>query len=820
MLSPSLRDDLHIALRRVVRAKGASLLIVFLLSLAIAMGACVFATAYGMLWKSLPFPMHRELVQLTGHSNKMGIDLGWSVPYFDAVARHSRQLEGVSAYRRKELAQTDDAGRYTSTVESVTAEPRLFAVLGATPAKGRLLASDDARPGADPVALISDAFWRDSFNGTGDILERKLYLAGRAYRIVGVLPPSFVFPDRAVQVWLPLGFTPAETAMENAGSFGDLRAIARLRPGATAASADAEMSSLVKADETLSWISGQIGLRLQAKPLRALWLDGRENSLKLMLVAVTLAFAVTVANAYNLFLLGLLKRRQELALLESVGATAFRRSTQIALEAGALTIAATLLAAAATPLGVALLRHFDVLPNGMPQHIGLDGATVLALLAMCGAATAALASCGVVFNRQNVFEVLRQTGNGQTASSRVHLLRQGLVMAQIAITFVLLFATALLVRSSNRLLEQDLGFERSGRVVGRLQPAIEHGDADADLLREQMAAWRNSVASTPGVEAVAFSSSVPFSENVTLEALSGTAAGITAEDSSHKAYVAHVSPDYPGALGLRLRQGRAFLSAEAEGEAAVALIDTVLADRYFAGVDPIGRSIGVTGGSEGAARTVTVVGVVGRIRQRTLAEEDEYPSIYLPSAVPYALPGVPLSSVEFVVKARRSDNVADQLEQQLKRNAPSLRMAGLVTLEQRIDDTIADLLRLNTMLKILSAVTMLLSTVGLYALLAHSVAMRTREYGIRQALGATARHLLQSVLIQGAKLVAISVACAVPVALLVGSLLKARLHEPALVDVRALAGVGALLILVGLLANAVPAYRASRVNPMEALRTE
>lgn len=813
-------DDLRIAIRRAMRSTGTSLTVVLLLSLAIAVNACVFSVAYGMLWKPLPYRAQDSLVQLTARSTKMGIELGWSIPYLDVIARNSRQLEDVGAYRRKELALVDPGGNYTGVAEVLLAEPQLFALLGASPEIGRLPGPDDAKPNADPVALISHDFWQSRFGASASVLDQKVRLAGRAYRIVGVLPRSFAFPDRNVQVVMPMGFSAEETAVENAGSFGDLHVIGRLKPSSTMRGASSEISGLVNGNETLKWVSDQIGLKLDAQPLRTLWLDGRENSLKSMLVAALLVFVVTVANIYNVFMLRLLKRRQELALLEAVGATKARRSWQITLEAAVLGVVATIAAIAIAPAGFAVLRGLDVLPTGIPQSIGLDGATAFAVLAMCVIASIFLASSSLVFSRQNVFEVLRQTGNGQTAGSRIHLLRQGLVIGQLAVTFILLFATLLLIRSSHRLLDEDVGFDRSGQLVGTLQPSLSEQGLDPEVIRAQMAAWVAAVAATSDVESVALTSSAPFSKNVTLEGIRAAGIHTIGEGEQHKAYISYVSADYPRAVGLRIVGGRMFTTAEAERRAPVALVDSDIARRYFPEGNPIGRTIGVAGGSDEVIMDVTIVGVVAKVRQRTLANEDEYPSVYLPSAVPFALPGLPLDSVEFVVRTDRTDSIEGLLIQQLRSNAPSLRLTKVVTMESRIDGTIIDFLRLNTMLQLLSAVTVLLTAVGLYALLAHSVEMRRREFGIRQALGASTRDLLLGVLAQGSKMIVISFAFGVPTALLVGSILKPRLHDAPMVDMAALLVVCMLLSVVGLAANLIPAYRASRVSPMEALRSE
>jgi hypothetical protein len=321
----------------------------------------------------------------------------------------------------------------------------------------------------------------------------------------------------------------------------------------------------------------------------------------------------------------------------------------------------------------------------------------------------------------------------------------------------------------------------------------------------------------PGVEAVGLATSAPFGDNVTLEAFRGP--GDTGTELP-KAYIAHANADYLRALGARLLKGRAFTVAEAEQRAPVVVIDADLAARAFGDADPIGRTLGVTGGADGALTDATVVGVVGRLRQRTLAERDEYPSLFLPAAVPYAVPGIPVNELELVVRTRGAGVTVETLQARLRAEAPGLRLTDALPMPRRIAGTIADALRLATLLQVLSAATVLLTAVGLYALLAHAVAMRQREFGIRQALGATARDLMAAVLGQGARMLALAFAFGVPLALVLGALLAPRLHRLSPSDPVSLLVVGALLVAVGAAANAVPAWRAARVRPMDALRNE
>lgn len=807
--------DLQTAWRRIVRGRGTAIAIVGLLALAMAVVAGLFSVAHGLLWKPLPYPAESRLVQLTARSASMGIDLGWSVPYLAAVAQDSREFDTVAGYRRAEMSETDTEGRFVAALDVLHAEPSLLSLLGVQPLRGRLLETGDAVAGAEPVALLSAAFWQARYAGADSALGQRILVGGRAYRVAGILPESFGFPLRGTQVVLPLGFSAADRAIDQAGSFGSLRAIARLREGASAQAASAEMARIAGSEPTLAALAEQIALQLDARPLREIWLEGRAGSLQALLLAALLVYAVVLANAYNLFVLRLLRRRQEFAVQEAMGAPLSRRLRQVGLEAAILAGIAGALALALVAPGMALLGYFEVVPRDLPQAIGIDAATLLAIAAMWATAVLVLGSAALALRLRRTFEVLRQTGNGQTASGALHRLRKMLVAAQFVAAFVLLYATLLLARSAQQLLAEDLGFDRGGVVVATLQPASSL-DAGPEQVRRQLAGLLRVLQASPGVQAAGLTSSAPFSRNVTLEAFQTAAASGTLEASAPKAYVAHVSEGMVPALGLRLLSGRNFSAAEAAARAPLVLIDEALAQRHFGAADPLGASLIVS--DDGAPRRVSVVGVVAGIRQRVLQTGDQYPSLYLPDSLPYAVPGVPLESVELVVRSAQPAALREALPRLLRDASPSLRVSDALSMQERVADTIADALRLNQLLQILSVLTLLLTATGLYTLLAHAVAVRQREFGIRQAIGASAARLRRELLLQGARLLAVALAVGIPAALLLSLLLRSRLHQIGVIDPPSLGAAIVLLFGVGLAANLFPARRAAAVKPSEALR--
>lgn len=811
-------DDFLIAYRRMVRSKGSSLAVILLLATALGASACMFAVANGLLWKPLPYPHSDRLVSLDVSSGKMGIPLGWSIPYLDQVLRRTSTLASVAGYRSGDVALVDDRGGFTGSTRAITAQPSIFRMLGLQAVQGRLLVDDDTAKGAAPVAVIGWELWSSRYGAATSAVGSTIRVSGRDHLIVGVLPRESGFPSGNVQLWLPLELSEASRDPRNAGSFGDLRAMALMRPGVRALAVDREMMQLARGEPTLKSIADHIALKLEAVPLRRVWVGDREQSVKSMLLATLMVFAVTLANVCNLFMLRLLWRRQESAMLQALGADRLRRMRQLLFEAAMLSGLAAVLALMMAPLGLSVLRHFDILPADLPVAVGIDAATLVLLSAMTAVVAGLLAACSLLFGTQSVYEVLRQTGNGQTASRSAHRAREVLVVVQITMTLVLLLGTALLMRSSHNLLAQEIGFQREGRLVGTLASLDPGDESQYPLDRSRLAQWASEVAALPGVAAVGMASSAPFGDVVSVAGFRRPGTGNDAPDQQPSAYVSFVSPGYFRALGLPVRRGRAFTDEEARSAAPVSIVDEELARNHFGTEDPIGRTLTLNQDA-GVMLETTVVGVVGVIRQRTLFGRDEYPSVYVPETVPYRVRGIPSDGLEVVIRGSAPEALARGLPARLERTTRTFRFTRLVTLQERVADTIIDRLRLNGLLQILGAIALVLTAVGLYATLFYMVTMRYREFGIRKALGASAERLMVDVLRKGARLMAISFALALPLSFALGRLLEPRLFGVSAIDPLSLAAVFGIFAVVGLAANAWPAYRASRASPMDALRS-
>ncbi|HEY0180830.1 MAG TPA: ADOP family duplicated permease [Dokdonella sp.] len=782
---------------------------VVLLGLAFGALACVFGVVYGLLYKPLPFLHSDQLVTVESRILGIPFDTGLSVPLRDELARNAHTLDGVAAYRTNEVTLRDDGGRRTGTLKTAQIEPELFGLLGAQPALGRLFAAEDVTENAARGAILSWDEWQRRFAGAADAIGRRIRVGGDDYRVLGVMPQGFAFPSRQTGLWLPLGFTAAQHERSHAGSFDGTRVVARLRAGVEPASAADEAASIAKSIPELDGAFGN-DFRVTVEPLRSLWVGDRREALLLMLLAVSMVWLVTAANVANLCLARALARRHEAALTAALGASPRRRASAAAAEAAALCVAGVLLGYALLPAGTALLRRFDLLPAGTPQAIGIDAPTLALIALLAVALCAVLALVGVSVQRGNLADMIRRGGSRQTAGGGAQAARKTLVVAQIALTVALLFGIGVLLRSSHNLLGEDVGFRRDHLLYAALDDLVPAG-AKPELRAARIGELVARARALPGVVAVGLGNMVPFGDSISTS--NYTPPG--QEDAKDKpvGYDRKIDQGYFAALGVPILRGRAFGADEVRARAPLAIVDELFAKRHFGDGDALGRHFRIGTGPDTPDRELTIVGVVPTLKQRSLAEVADQPSIYQPDPAPPYAALIARTSVDPAAIVAPLKALGAEI-------APNEAIDPIVTLDDRIADTLADRTRLNALLGLLGATALLLAAVGLYAVLAYAVRLRVPEFGVHLALGARPRQVLRAVLGHGLRLIGAGLALGLPLAYAFARLLSARLYRVGALDPATLGAVAAVLAAIGLAACWLPARRASRVDPVVALRNE
>ena len=810
--------DLRFAWRRLARSPGFSATVILLLGLTLGANASMFSVLYGLLYKPLPFAGSDRIVALDVRMANMGMNVGLSVPYFEEMSAKAKTLDALAAYRERQVGSGDDSASETA-YKAVLVQPAIFPMLGARPALGRLIVDDDVQEGAARSVVIGWDLWQTRYAGAENAIGQVLKLADGDYRVVGVLPRGFGFPRNTTQLWLPLHFSAAERAPEQAGAFSDLNAIARLKAQSVPADVAGEMDSMAREMPGLKEIVGLIGFQASAAPLRSVWLGNRASALELMLLAVALVLLVAVANIGNLYIARMLARRRELAVLDALGASPWRRLRQTIAETLTLCSLGALLGVATIPPALELLRRFDLVPGDTPQAIGVDPVTLAFIAVLAVVLALIMAASSAFLQSRNLALAIRAGGARQTAGRGAQRARQGLIVTQIALTAALLVGVGLLLRSSQRLLAEDVGFNRNQLAISAIAdlPRAEGGAAaDAASNEAAQAATRQfveRVRALPGVSVVGLGSLAPFgwSMSVSNFALPGQ------EDSDPAtqpvANRAFVNADYFSALGTTFVRGRAFTAEEVHSGAAVAVVDAKFARQVFGDRDALGQKFMMGVSDQAPMRELTIVGIVPTQKLHSLDEKAERPTAYQPEELP--LNGMLLVRV-------RSDPaaLAAPIREIFRGIAPRAKLRDVVPMTERIADSLRDVTRLNALLQLLGAMSLALAAVGLYAVLAYSVRMRTNEFGVRMALGASRSGVLRNVLLQGVRLIAAGLVLALPLAYMLATLLGTRLYRIGAFDTVTLLAVASLLGAVALLACWLPARRAASVSPIEALRYE
>jgi putative ABC transport system permease protein len=789
-------NDLRIAFRQLRRAPGFTAVAVATLGL--GLGACVaiFSVVDGVLLRPLTYPESQRLVTLQ-ETNLPRWPAGSiavaPAKYFD-WQKAATSVESLAAYRGASYNLTG-AGPAVQ-VEAIRMTANTLATLRVRPLLGRDFTADEDVPGHDTVVLLSHGFWQRQLGGRPDAVGQTLQLGGRSLTVIGVLPPSFQL-HRAVDVYAPAAFTAADRDNRTSHT---ITVIGRLAPGVTPEQANAEMA--VVAEELARRYparEGRWGVRVT--PL----LEARVGEVRVLLLsllgAVSLLLSIACANVAHLLLARASARAGELKVRAALGASRGRLVRQLLVESLLLALAAGLLGLGIARAGTSAL--LALAPDNLPrvQEIGLDGRAVVvaALLVL---------TTGVAFGLVPAFQSTR-LGRGlrQGGSTGRQGLRGVLVAAEVAIALVLLAGAGLLMRSFVRLQAVHPGFTARGALaVGVALPPGKYPRGPRQVAFVAQALERLVV--IPGVTAVgAVAPLLPFASPRAPAVLLSVEGRPGLEPDT--AYYA-VSAGYFQAMGIPVLRGRAFEAGDRAGAKRVTIINQALARRYFSGQDPVGKRIKVTM-DEDVWREI--VGVVGDIKHGGLDREVQ-PQTYEP------ITQVPFSGVTFVVRAQAPAALAPEIAAAVAAVDRDQPIASLRPLSDWVAVSTARQRFAMLLFAVFSAVAMVLAAVGIYGVMGYAVARRTREIGIRMALGSTAGAVVRLFLRQGGTLVVIGIAAGVVGALLVTRFLGGMLYATSPHDPGTFAAVALLLALAAGVASVVPARRATRVDPMVALRQE
>jgi putative ABC transport system permease protein len=799
--------DARVGLRALAKTPTFTATAVLCAALGIGTTGAILSATYAVLIRPLPYPDADRLVAVYGENTVRGYkDTNISWPDYRSWRDGTRALASLGIWTWTTATLSGDAPE-AERVEAAWVSANLFPTLRVHPIIGRDFTEDEETPGRDLVVLLSHSLWQRRFAGDSTIVGKKTTIDGRAYTVVGVMPPGFNFPDRG-QLWTPFATNPANEVHENRGYAG---AIGRLKPGVTLEQARADLHA-IDAALARQFPDANYGWRAEVKSMRDDLVGDYERPLKVFLAAVLLVLLLVCANLANLMLARATTRAREIAIRSALGASRVRLTLQLLTESLIIAMCGGMIGVAIAWWGVRLLRF--AFPDQSPPFyvsLGLDAPTLA-----CIAGLTLLT--GILFGtipalRATRFELgtaLRDGARGGGSSLHRSRLRGALVIAEIAISVVLLVGAMLLVRSYRNLAGTSLGFDEQGILSARLTlPSARYTRAQAKAFYDELLARLRREA---GVTMVASAQGIPFSGwNVQSEAaVEGAPPPKRGEE-----LVVHfqfATPDFFKAIGVRLLRGRWFTDADRDSLNPVVVVNEQMVARGFGGSNPVGKRVRVGGSRE---RFATVVGVIRDFRHYKLPEPMG-PAVYYPYAV------YPARQQTIVMRTTRADPhvLIPTLRAAVRAIDPKLALYQVQTFEEAVARSLWRQRLQGNVLSIFAVLALVLACTGLYGVIAYAVAERSRELGVRMALGATQRDVLWLVLAQSSRLVAIGTGIGLGVAVFAVRILDTLLYGVQPIDVPTFVTVPVLLGAVALVAAFVPARRASRVDPIITMRSE
>jgi len=815
----SLKRDVAYGLRVLRKNPGFTAVAILTLVLGIGANTAIFSVINVVLLRPLPYADPAGLVMVWENNSQLANPHNTVSPpdYLD-WRKQSDIFSGMAAIFDQRANLTGNGLPEQAVLQDVS--ENFFSVLGVDPILGAGFTSENGREGHDNVVILSYAFWKERFGGDRDIVGKSVTINGHPLAIVGVAPASFQWfiKDGSLtgakpQMWTPFVFPSAFLDRKNVGRF--LTVVARLQPGVAATKAQAQMTAVAARiaeqypDFNSYWGANVVPLREQIS-------GDLRPALLVLFGAVGLVLLIACANVSGLLLARAASRERELAVRTAIGASPWHIARQLLTES-------LLLALIGGTVGIVLaFWATNALLAASPANL-LDLRSISIDWRVLGFALGATLVAGLLFGflpsyiaaQSGTAETLKEAGRGGSAAWHRSYARSAFVVAQICFALVLLTGSGLLMRSFVRLAGVDPGFDANHLLIFKVSlPTGKYKDDPARLafFRE----FLSRVSHVPGVRAVTMNSYPPFSG---LGA--GTAVHILSQPARSlmdlpNALVRVVGPNYFSTMQIPLRAGRDFRPEELAQERHVVIVNQAFADKYLSGVNPLGQKavIFMKSLEESKNPASEIVGVVGDVRQMGLDTPGE-PTVYWPHPE--------LVYDEMAVLVRTSNDPLASVapvRAELRQMDSELPMAGIATMDELLAGSISRSRFTMLLLGIFAAIALVLASVGIYGLVAYTVAQRTREFGVRMALGANRRDVLRLVLRHGARLTLFGIGLGIAASLAITRVLATLLYGTSATDPLTFTAVALLLALVALAACYIPAHRATRVDPIVALRCE
>ena len=815
----TLLSDIRYAFRMMAKQPGFAALAIIAFALGIGANTAIFSVVNAVLLRPLPYPSPEQLINIR---EKTPTFPGGSVSYPNFLdwraAQHS--FTDISLYRRESYnVSTPKGGIAPERIGGARVMFNYLSILGVGPQLGRDFTEADDVPKAPKVALISDKLWRTRFGASRDVLGKQLQIDSVPYEIIGVLSPLVRMP-RLAEIFVPLGDIRAEKAVLLRDNHPGLGALGRLKPGATLDQANADMEIIAAALEK-KYPDTNTGRRITMQPLLEASVGQYRKSLYMLLGAVVCVLLIACANVANLQLARMLVRGKELAVRSALGASGWRLTRQVLTESAVLALLGALAGVLLAIWGLDAILALS--PRSVPrfQETRIDTVALLFTIAvaMISAVLVSIWPAWRISKTSSLALALHESARGSSDGSARQRARAGLVIAQVALAVVLLAGGGLMLKSFWQAQQAPLGFDPRNilTMTVSLPSARYDKEEKINAFYDKLLA---KVSTLPSVTAAAIGVNIPFDDNEWDSSFHLTGTPPYEHGKEPSAEMNFVSPDYFKVLGMPIVRGRAFGSEETFGKQTSIIIDESLAKKFFPGQDPIGKQIDNNQTLKENPPPLTIVGIVPRTRNEAPGEENveslNFPQIHLP------ITQFPNEGVSLLVRVAAGDPLAlaNAVKREIESIDPDQPVSQISTMEKNIGSSLAARRLTMSLLGAFAGLALVLASVGIYGVMALSTTQRTREMGIRFALGASRADVLKLVLSKGISLIGVGLGAGLVGAFAASRALSSLLYNVGSLDAMALIGAVLTLAAVAFLACYLPARRASQVNPIEALRTE
>jgi len=806
--------DLRYASRQLRKSPGFTVTAVLTLALGAGATTAIFSAVYGLLLKSLPFKDADRIVSISETHPRITGGIEATYPDYEDWRSQQRSFEQLGAYSTLNPTTVSlIANGQPESVHRVLASGNFFSLLGVGALLGRTLGPGDEVAGSDHVVVISSAAWQQYFGGDPKVVGRSVDLNGASFTIVGVLPPGAGYPSEG-EVWMPLSLLEQPTRVSRV--FHSVRVLGRMRAGVELPAARTEMQAIAGRLAS-TYPATNRGVGVMMSPLRDQLVGRLRPAILSLMGAVVLVLLIACANVASLLLVRATANRREVAVRQALGADRARLFSQYLAQAlmicSAGSVLGVALAAVALPLLRIALAHSAGLDASMIRSVSLSIPVLVFTLGVCTVTALLFAMLPVVrgaFGR-NAVNLVEDLRPGERGNSGMRSWGRGaLIAGEIAVAVVVLFLGTLVIRSYQKLVAVDAGFRVDHLLSAEITlPGPKYTDSNTatGLFFQQLL---QKLGESPGVVAAGTTTQTPLQSSQVMTRFLIEGVPQPAPGAFPAAQFRYVSGDFFRTMGLGLKEGRIFSQKDIDDAASFAMVNSAFARKYLTGRDAIGAKI-ILGVLSPSPTKIPVVGVVTDARDLGVETEPQ-PELYLP--------GYGVHEVLLVRSSVNPEELASIIRNTVRQVDPNQPLYHLQTLNAVLDDSLARQKMTATLLGIFGFVALALAAIGVYGVLSYSVAQGTREIGVRMAIGASRMDIVRLVLRGSGVFVLAGVAVGLGVSFAGGRLINGLLFQTGSMDPMSIVMTVCGLTVVALVAVMVPAGRAARVNPTEALRAE